>query len=478
MADSSYDVVILGAGVGGYVAAIRAAQLGMRVALVEREKVGGVCLHKGCIPSKALLKSAELYNKMKQSMKFGIHHTGLEVDFAEVQLYKQQVVNRLYQGLQQLLAQYQIDIFHGTGRILGPSIFSPQPGTISVEHSDKRENQILVPQFVVIATGSQPRSLPGLKIDGKEILSSDHLQKLEKLPASVVIMGGGAIGVEWATLLSDFGVHVTIVETADRILPFEDEEIASLLQQLLTKRGVRIYTGIRHVTRMGRENGETLLAIDKQTVSAEKVVLAVGREANVDDIGLGNTKIVVKNGCIEVNEFQQTAEAHIYAVGDVVGGYQLAHVAAREAMIAIEHMAGRQVDGLDRNCVPRCIFSRPEIGSIGLSENQAKELGFEIKVGKIPLRSIGKSLVLAEEEGFMKIITDRKTEDLLGVHMIGAQATELIAQAGLAKFLDATAWEMSQVVYPHPTLAEAFGEASLAVEDGALYSMSREKVVD
>ena len=474
---NKYDVVILGAGVGGYVAAIRAAQLGMRVALVEKEKVGGVCLHQGCIPSKTLLKSAELYNAMKHSEVFGIKHSGLELDFSAVQLRKQQVVNKLYQGLQQLLGQYPIDLYQGTGRILGPSIFSPQSGTISVEYPDDRENAILIPQFVIIATGSRPRSLPNLEVDGTSILSSDHLLQLKELPSSVMIIGGGAIGVEWASLLSDLGVKVTIVEAADRILPFEDEEIALQMQRNFEKRGISIYTGVSTIARLREENGKTLLQIDEHQISAEKVVLSVGRKANVEDIGLVNTQVVIKKGCIEVNEYQQTAESHIYAVGDVVGGYQLAHVAAYEAIIAVEHMAGKQVSSLDLNRVPRCIYSRPEIGSIGYSEQEARELGFEVKVGKIPLRSIGKAVILGQEEGLIKMVTDRKTEDLLGVHMIGAQATELIAQAGISKFLDATAWELSQVIYPHPTLSEAFGEVSMAVEDAAIYSLNRKEGV-
>lgn len=475
----SYDVVVLGAGVGGYVAAIRAAQLGMRVALVEKEKLGGVCLHRGCIPSKALLKSAELYVEMRKSEEYGIKLSDIELDFSLVQLRKRRVVDKLYQGLKQVLQQYPIDIYNGKGRILGPSIFSPQPGSISVEYPDERENQILIPQFVIIATGSRPRSVPGWEIDGTRVCFSDHMLNMETLPSSVVIIGGGAIGIEWASLLSDLGVEVTIVEAADRILPFEDEEISLSMKRSLEKRKVSIYTGVKAVPKWSTgTNGEPLLQIGGDFVSAEKVILSVGRTANVEDIGLSNTQIRIKEGWIQVNEFQQTAESHIYAIGDVVGGYQFAHVAAHEGIIAVEHMAGNEVAGLESSRIPRCIYSRPEIGSIGLGEKEAKELGFDIKVGKIPLRSLGKAIVSGKEEGFIKMITDNKTDDLLGVHIIGTQATELITEAGLAKLLDATAWEISQVIYPHPTISEAFGEVSLAVDGASIYSIGRKKVVD
>lgn len=475
----SYDLVVLGAGVGGYVAAIRAAQLGMRVALVEKEKLGGVCLHRGCIPSKTLLKSAELYHQLKHVEEYGIILSHFELDFSLIQMRKRKVVEKLYHGLKQVLHQYPIDIYHGKGRILGPSIFSPQPGSISVEYPDERENDILVPQFVIIATGSRPRSLPGWEVDGERVCYSDHILNMEELPSSVVIIGGGAIGIEWASLLSDLGVKVTIVEAADQILPFEDEEISLTMRQILEKRQVAIYTQVKAVPNWVTDaNGKPLLQIAGDAVPAEKVILSVGRKANVEDIGLANTKIELKNGWIEVNEYQQTAESHIYAIGDVVGGYQLAHVAAYEGIIAVEHMAGNEVLGIDSQRVPRCIYSRPEIGSIGLGEQEAKKQGFDVKIGKIPFRSLGKAVISGNEEGFIKMITDKKTEDLLGVHMIGAQATELIAHAGLAKWLDATAWEMSQVIYPHPTISEALGEVSFAVDGASIYSIGRKKVVD
>lgn len=472
----NYDLVILGAGVGGYVAGIRAAQLGMKVAIVEKDQIGGVCLHRGCIPSKTLLKSAEFYHELKQSERYGIRVSDAVLDFPLVQARKKRVVDQLHKGLQQLLRQYPIDLYHGKGRILGPSIFSPQPGTISVEFADGRENQILIPQYVIIATGSRPRTLPGWELDGKQICFSDHMLELERLPDSVVIIGGGAIGIEWASLLNDMGVQVTVVEAMDRILPFEDEDISLAMKQSMERRNITIYTGVKAHPEWSADRKYLLLAGEK--VPAEKVIISIGRVANTSDIGLQNTSIQVEQGWIQVNSRMQTAESHIYAIGDVVGGYQLAHVAAREGMIAVEHMAGKDVTAIDPHMVPRCIYSRPEVGSIGLSESEAVAAGFKVKVGKFPLQSLGKAVVAGKTEGFIKMIADQKTDDLLGVHMIGAQATELIAEAGLAKVLDATPWEIAQPIYPHPTLSEAFGEVGLAVDGTAIHSIGKIKVAD
>jgi dihydrolipoamide dehydrogenase len=465
----NYDLVILGAGPGGYVAAVRAAQLGMKVAVVEKEKVGGVCLHKGCIPSKTLLRSAELYHNMNNSKEFGIHVAGVELDFELVQKRKQKVIDQLHKGVQGLLKKNKVDVYEGTGRILGPSIFSPLPGTVAVEKKDGSEPDMLVPQFVLIATGSRPRSLPGLEVDGQAIMNSDHALAMEELPQSILIIGGGVIGIEWASMLSDFGVDVTVVEYADRILPFEDEDVSKEMTRVLKKRKVKILTGVKVLGETaniadGRVTLQAEQGAEKITLSAQRVLVSVGRQANIDDIGLSNTSIKVEKGVIAVNEFMQTAEQHIYAIGDVVGGYQLAHVASHEGILAVEHMAGLDVHPLDPNHVPRCTYSRPEVGSIGLTEAQAKEKGYELKIGKFPFRAIGKSLVQGEVDGFIKIIADQKTDDLLGVHIIGPHATDLISEAGLAKVLDATAWEISRAIHPHPTLSEVYGEAALAVD--------------
>jgi dihydrolipoamide dehydrogenase len=469
------DLVILGAGPGGYVAAVRAAQLGMKVAIVEKEQVGGVCLHKGCIPSKALLRSAEIYHEMKHSQDYGIRATDVKPDMQLVQQRKQKIVSQLHQAVAGLLQKHKVDIYYGTGRILGSSIFSPIPGTISVEKNDGSKTEMLVPQFVLVAVGSRPRTLPGLEVDGHAVLHSDHALQMENLPHSIVIIGGGVIGIEWASMLSDFDVEVTLLEFADRILPLEEEEISQEMTRILRKRQVSVLTSTHIcpesvtiqagvVTLQAQQGDETI------TLTAERILVAVGRQANIEDIGLHNTAIQVENGVIAVNPFMQTAEAHIYAIGDVTGGYPLAHVASHEGRLAVEHMAGLHVQPIDPMHIPRCIYSRPEVGSIGLTEMEAKRKGYEIKVGKFPVRGVGKSWILGENDGFIKMISDQSTDDLLGVHIIGAHATDLISEASLAKVLNATAWEITQTIHPHPTLAEVYGEVALAVDGKAIHA--------
>lgn len=471
----NYDLVILGAGPGGYVAAIRAARLGMKTAVVEKEKVGGVCLHKGCIPSKSLLRSAELYDDMKRSEEYGIKVGEVRLEMDLVQARKNRVKDQLHKGVQHLLKKNGVTVLEGTGRILGPSIFSPQPGTVSVEKADGSEAEMLVPQNVMIATGSRPRSLPGLEVDGERILFSDHALEMENLPESMVIVGGGVIGVEWASMLKDFGVEVTLIEAADRILPFEDTDVSKEMTRLLKKRKVKVITKAKVLPESVRvEKDRVTLQVDKNgekiSLESRQVLVSVGRQPNTEDIGLQNTSIKVEKGFIQVNEFMQTEESHIYAIGDVNGGYQLAHVASHEGILAVEHMAGNSPHPLDPTLVPRCTYSRPEVGSIGLSEEEAKEQGFEVKVGKFPFRGVGKSLVFGESDGFIKLVADKKTEDILGVHIIGPHATDLISEAGLAKVLDATPWEISQAVHPHPTLSEVYGEVSMAMEGLPIHS--------
>lgn len=471
----NYDLVVLGAGPGGYVAAIRAAQLGMKVAVVEKEKVGGVCLHKGCIPSKSLLRSAELYHQMQNGSDYGLQVGDVRIDMDLVQQRKEKVIDGLHKGVQHLLKKNGVTVIHGTGRILGPSIFSPQPGTISIEKSDGGEGEMITPQFVLIATGSSPRTLPGLAVDGERVLVSDHALEMKELPESIVIVGGGAIGIEWASMLSDFGVKVTVVEFAERILPFEDAEVSREMTRLLKKRKVKVLTGTQVLsdTLEVQADGVTLQAQkgdERISLAAERVLVSVGRKPNVEDLGLNNTSIKVEKGAIQVNEYMQTAESHIYAIGDVVGGYQLAHVASQEGIVAVEHMAGKNPDPIDPLLIPRCTYSRPEVGSIGLTEEEAKQQGMDVQVGKVPFRSVGKALVYGEVDGFIKIISDKKTKDLIGVHIIGPHATDLISEAGLAKVLDATPWEISRVIHPHPTLSEIYGEGALAVDGKAIHA--------
>ncbi|MFF2286367.1 dihydrolipoyl dehydrogenase [Peribacillus butanolivorans] len=469
-----FDLVILGGGTGGYVAAIRAAQLGLKTAVVEKGKLGGTCLHKGCIPSKALLRSAEVYQTAVKSEEFGIVTGDVNVDFLKVQDRKNKIVDQLYRGVQHLMKQGKITVYEGLGRILGPSIFSPMPGTISVEMNNGSENEMLIPQNIIIATGSRPKTLPGLPIDGEFVLTSDEALKLENLPKSIIIVGGGVIGIEWASMLNDFGVEVTVLEYADRIIPTEDHEISNEMLRLLTKKGVKFVTGAKVLSEtLKKEDSVSISAEINGTTEefrAEKMLVSVGRSANIEGIGLENTEIVKEKGFIETNEFFQTKETHIYAIGDCIGGLQLAHVASHEGITAVEHMTGNKPERIDYSLISKCVYSSPEAASVGLTEEQAKKEGYDLKTGKFPFRAVGKALVFGEADGFVKIIADKKTNDILGVHMIGPHVTDMISEAGLAKVLDATPWEVAKTIHPHPSLSEAIGEAALAVDGLAIHS--------
>ncbi|NOU97647.1 dihydrolipoyl dehydrogenase [Paenibacillus sp. LMG 31456] len=468
----AFDIVILGGGTGGYIAAVRAAQLGKTVAVVEREKLGGTCLHRGCIPSKALLRSAEVYATMLDSDKYGIEASSVQLNFPKVQSRKLSIVEQLHKGVQYLMSKHKIQVFYGNGRIIGPSIFSPRSGVVSVEQDDG-EIITLTPEKLIIATGSRPKQLPGLKTDGSFIISSDEALELEALPSSIIIVGGGVIGVEWASMLSDFGVKVTVVEYASRLLPTEDTDISKEMERVLKKRGVQVLTDARVLAEDTRvDAGQVTVKFERkgeqQQLQADKVLVSVGRQANVEGIGLEGTDIKIDNGAIRVNEFMQTTESHIYAIGDVNGGLQLAHVAGHEGIIAVEHASGLKPHIFGAHQVPRCVYTRPEAASIGWTQQQALDRGHEVKVGRFPFSALGKALVNGDSDGFVKVIADKKTNDILGVHMIGAHVTDYISEAALAQVLDATPWEVGQTIHPHPTLSEALGEAMLAVDGRAI----------
>lgn len=469
-----YDLVILGGGTGGYVAAIRASQLGLKTAIVEKGKLGGTCLHKGCIPSKALLRSAEVYATAKKSEEFGVTTGEVGVNFTKVQERKEKIVEQLHRGVEHLMKQGKIDVYEGLGRILGPSIFSPMPGTISVEMNNGEENEMLIPKNVIVATGSRPRTLPGLEADGQFVMTSDEALVMEDLPKSIIIVGGGVIGIEWASMLADFGSQVTVIEYADRIVPTEDKEVSREMQRAMKKKGVKIITSAKVLSdTLQKGDGVTISAEVKgeaKEFTAEKLLVSVGRQANVEGIGLENTEIQLERGFIQTNEFFQTKESHIYAIGDVIGGLQLAHVASHEGIVAVEHIAGENPHPIDYTLVSKCIYSSPEAASVGLTEDEAKEKGHDVKTGKFSFKAIGKALVYGESDGFVKIVADKETNDILGVHMIGPHVTDMISEAGLAKVLDATPWEVAHTIHPHPTLSEAIGEAALAVDGKAIHS--------
>lgn len=467
-----YDVVILGGGTGGYVAAIRAAQLGRTVAVVEKDKLGGTCLHRGCIPTKALLRSAELAAFMRESEAYGLSAGPVVVHFDKVLERKNRIVDQLHRGVQYLMKKNKIDVYAGNGRVIGPSIFSPKSGAVAVEMADG-EMETLVPKQLILATGSRPRLLPGMEVNGEEIMTSDHALRMESLPRSIVIIGGGVIGVEWASMLQDFGVDVTIVEYGKRLVPYEDAEVSRELERIFRGRGIKMVTGAKVLPETVRWDSEGGFLQAEQNDSiidlrADKVLMSVGRQANTEGLGLENTDVKVENGVIRVNEFMQTMESHIYAIGDVNGGLQLAHAAGHEGILAVDHFWGEKAEPYAQHLIPRCIYGRPEIASVGWTEDQAKEKGFDVKTGKFTFKALGKALVHGDADGFVKVVADRKTNDILGVHMIGAQVTDLISEAALAQLLNATPWEVGSTIHPHPTMSEALMEAMLAVDGKAI----------
>ncbi|GAF15587.1 LOW QUALITY PROTEIN: dihydrolipoamide dehydrogenase of branched-chain alpha-keto acid dehydrogenase [Bacillus sp. JCM 19046] len=469
----NYDLVIVGGGTGGYAAAIRASQMGKKTALVERDLLGGTCLHRGCIPSKALLRSAEVFRTAKEATMFGVKTGDVELDFSIVQERKQEVVDRLANGVRALMKKGKIDVYHGTGRMLGPSIFHPAPGTISVDLADG-ENVMLIGSNVMLATGSSPRPLPHTPFNEKTILSSDHALTLEELPESMLIVGGGVIGIEWASMLTDFGVNVTVVEYGERILPTADEDISKEMMTQLKKRGVVFLTNAE-LDEESIETTEDRLKVNVkqqdqvQSLEADKMLVSIGRVANAANIGIENTDIILENGYISVNEYGQTKESHIYAIGDCIGGLQLAHVATHEGLIAVAHMNNEKPEPIDPLSVASCIYSFPESAQVGMTEKQAKDAGIKVKTSKFPFAAVGKALVQGEEAGFVKMIVNETNDDVVGIHIIGSHATDLISEAALAKTLDAAHFEIGETIHPHPTMSEAIGEAALAINKRAIH---------
>ncbi len=476
----TYDIVVIGGGPGGYTAAIRAAQWGKSVAVVEKASLGGTCLHKGCIPSKALLRSAEVYSTLKNSAEYGVQvdsSQSISIDFKKVQHRKAGVVNQLHSGLQALMKKHKIAVFQGKGRLIGPSIFSPRSGSVAIEMPDG-ETITLMNEHVIVATGSRPRSFRDLDPDGQFIFTSDEALELSTLPQSLLIVGGGVIGVEWASMMNDFGVAVTLIEEADRLLPSEDVDISKEMSELLKKRGIRIITGARMLPDtvikrvVNDETQEITFEIiqhgNPEEVSAEMLLVAIGRAPNVEGIGLENTDVVVERDGIRVNSWMQTSESHIYAIGDVVAGMRLAHVAMQQGVIAVDHICGKAIRPYQSIDMPRCVYSHPETASIGMTEREAIEAGLQIKTAKFPFRANGKALVYGDECGFVKMVVNQQTNDVIGVHMIGAKVTELIAEASLARLLEATPWEISATVHPHPTLSEVMAEVSQIVDGRAV----------
>ncbi|UMT74672.1 dihydrolipoyl dehydrogenase [Staphylococcus roterodami] len=472
MSEKQYDLVVLGGGTAGYVAAIRASQLGKKVAIVERQLLGGTCLHKGCIPTKSLLKSAEVYQTVKQAAKFGVEVQEATVNFENMLARKEDIVNQMYQGVKHLMQHNHIDIYNGTGRILGTSIFSPQSGTISVEYEDG-ESELLPNQFVLIATGSTPAELPFLTFDHDKILSSDDILSLATLPSSLGIIGGGVIGMEFASLMTDLGVDVTVIEAGKRILPTESKQAAQLLKKSLSARGVKFYEGVQLSENDLNINDEGVtFNINKEDIKVEKVLLSIGRKPNTSDIGLNNTKIkLTSSGHILTNEYQQTEDKHIYAAGDCIGKLQLAHVGSKEGIVAVDHMFESNPIPVDYNLMPKCVYTQPEIASIGLNIEQAKAEGMKVKSYKVPFKAIAKAVIdnHGPNEGYSEMVIDQSTDEIVGINMIGPHVTELINEASLLQFMNGSALELGLTTHAHPSISEVLMELGLKAENRAIH---------
>jgi dihydrolipoamide dehydrogenase len=448
---NSYDLIVIGSGPGGYTAAIRASQLGMKTAIVERSELGGICLNWGCIPTKALLRSAEIYHLMRRASEFGLTATETGYDWGRVIKRSRDVADRMSKGVAFLMKKNGIDFLVGRG------VLGERPGEVLVD------GQAVAAKNIMIAAGGRSRPLPGVPFDGERIISSREAMVLPERPERILIIGAGAIGVEFAYFYSAFGTKVTLVEMLDRLLPVEDDEIAKELERSFSKKGIAIRTGTK-VASLARE-GKIVRAVlsgpkGEEQVEADVVLVAVGVAGNVEDLGLEQAKVHHEKGMIRVDAHMRTNVPGITAIGDIVGPPLLAHVASTEGIVAVEGIAGHDRPGMDYRRVPGCTYCQPQVASIGLTERAARERGYAIKVGRFPLRASGKAVAAGESEGFAKVIVGDPYGEILGIHLIGMEATEVIAEASLAMTTESTAATILETIHAHPTVAEVILEAT------------------
>jgi dihydrolipoamide dehydrogenase len=465
MAESSFDLVVVGGGPGGYVAAIRAAQLGMNAAVVEREHLGGICLNWGCIPTKALLRSSEIYHLLHRLDDFGFSAKDISFDAGKVVARSRAVAKQLSNGVAYLLRKNKVTVLDGHGRLAGK-------GRLAVTKDGNPVAQ-LAAEHIVLATGARARSLPGLEPDRERIWTYKEAMVPPAVPKSLLVVGSGAIGIEFASFYHDMGAEVTVVEVLNRVLPVEDEEISAFARKSFEKQGIKIHTGATVAAL--QHNGDRITARieangEGQEATVERVILAVGIVGNVEDIGLENTGVVVDRTHVVVDEWLRTGEPGVYAIGDLVGPPWLAHKASHEGVICVERIAGvNDVHPLDIHNIPSCTYCRPQVASVGLTEKSARDAGYEVKVGHFPFIGNGKAIALGEPEGMVKTVFDSKTGELLGAHMIGAEVTELIQGYTIAKTLETTETELIHAIFPHPTLSETMHEAVLDAYGRAIH---------
>jgi len=451
-----FDVTIIGAGPGGYVAAVRAGQLGLRTAIVEKDKyLGGTCGLRGCIPTKALLHTADVFDEFKRAKELGIVATGVSLDFVQAQKQKSKIVLKGAKGVEFLMKKNKVQVFKGTARFDGPA-------RLTIAGADG-SSQSIQTKHAIIATGSVPRSLPGLEIDGVQIITSDEALELNEIPKSMIVLGAGAVGVEFASMFARFGSEVTILELLPSLLPIEDEEISAELARSFKKQGIKFFTSASFqsaIREAGQVRVKARVGDQDREFAAEKLLVAVGRRAYTDGLGLENTRVEAEGGYIKVDEYMRTAEPGIYAIGDVIPTPLLAHVASAEGIVAVEHLAGKNPRPINYDRVPSCIYCYPEVGSVGLTEAKARERGYEVKTGRFPMTVLAKARILGAAEGLVKIVSDARYDEVLGIHIIGPHATELIAEGCAALQMEATVEELIQTIHAHPTVAEGIHEAA------------------
>ncbi len=453
------DVAVLGTGPGGYVAAIRCAQLGLSVVAVEDDRPGGVCLNWGCIPTKALLRNAEVVHLFHRAAEFGIRVTGFEADYAEAVRRSRRVADRMAKGVEFLFRKNKITLISGRGRLLGPT-------TIEVATAGGPER--IEARAIIVATGAEPKSLPGVTIDEERVMSSNGAVRRERAPKSLIVIGAGAVGVEFADVYNAYGTEVTLLEALPRLLPIEDEEVSAQLARSLTRRNIALKTGVK-VTSVKTGTAGVVVETDGGRLEAEQILMAVGRAARVSGIGLETLGVKLERGFVAVSPHMATSVPGLYAIGDAAGRQLLAHKAMAEGVVAAEAIAGRDPRPVDYTNVPSCTYCRPQVASIGMTEAEARQGGREVRLGKFPFTASGKAVALGETDGFVKVVADQKSGEILGVHIIGPEATEIIHEFAVGRTLEATLEEIIHTIHAHPTLSEAALEATLAALGQAIH---------